>query len=441
FVKRLGNIFSLKDLGDLEYSLCIERISDDLYAYHQYLGANPSFYCDSCSDFTGGFANPMNGGWIYLDSPTNAYSYQNPYASHFDGNYPGFYLVRLGDGSVVVVTADGAAPTYRDQQTVMSRFEKNRKTSAYVSACLGRIRKHMKHFGNGGKTRGMYHHRILFDEYHFGYFGKVAMKYVHKCRNLPKQEMTGISSLQNDVLEKVVQEEEDSGNGDVECVQMEGEDEKEGISVEDQLFDISSHRNEIELQCGFDNKESFVFPTVGRDYEVLYKTENFVSKDILIAESKREENMLKDVKDGGTEIAVNKVGKMFDESSQRNKTGFMKAFRNKDASFGPLSYNSGDDGLLEIEDETDKRIGENINYVLDKCSQRVRETFEEHSIIVCDLKKGSPTLNKNFELQSEFLLRAWREKVVFMTYDDDKIVYDMRELIEKYMSATSSTGT
>ncbi|OIT36642.1 60s ribosomal protein l27a-3 [Nicotiana attenuata] len=428
---RRRTFHSSKNEYNLQRSECEQWVSDDLYAYHQYLGANPSFYRDSYNDFTGGFANPRNGGWNYLDSPTNAYFYQNTYAYHFDGNYQGFYLVRLDDGSLVAVTAAGAAPTHRDQQIVTSRFRKNRKMRAYVNACHGRIRKHMKHFGRGGKTRGMYHHRILFDKYHFGYFGKVGMKYVHKRKNLPKEEMTEISSLHNDVLEKVVQEEEDSGNGDVQCVQMEGEDEKEGILVEDQLFDISSHRNEVELQCGFDNKESFVVPNVGRDYEVLYKTKNFVSKEILISESKREENMLKDVKDGGTEIAVNKVEKMFDESSQRNKTGFMKEFRNEDVSFGPLSHNSGDDGPLEIEDEIDKSIGD---YVFDKCSQRVGETSEELPILVCDLKVV-------FELESEFLLRAWREKVVFMTYDDDKIVYVMKELIEKYMSATSSTST
>ncbi|KAK4801110.1 hypothetical protein SAY86_021597, partial [Trapa natans] len=30
---------------------------------------------------------------------------------------------------------------------------------------------------------GMHHHRILFDKYHPGYFGKVGMRYFHKLRN------------------------------------------------------------------------------------------------------------------------------------------------------------------------------------------------------------------------------------------------------------------
>ncbi|CBI14967.3 unnamed protein product, partial [Vitis vinifera] len=29
----------------------------------------------------------------------------------------------------------------------------------------------------------MHHHRILFDKYHPGYFGKVGMRYFHKLRN------------------------------------------------------------------------------------------------------------------------------------------------------------------------------------------------------------------------------------------------------------------
>ncbi|KAK2971532.1 hypothetical protein RJ640_017901 [Escallonia rubra] len=29
----------------------------------------------------------------------------------------------------------------------------------------------------------MHHHRILFDKYHLGYFGKVGMRYFHRLRN------------------------------------------------------------------------------------------------------------------------------------------------------------------------------------------------------------------------------------------------------------------
>lgn len=81
---------------NLQKSECEQWVSDDPCAYHQYPGANPCFYQDSCSDFTGGFANPTNGGWNYLNSPTNAYTYQIPYAYHFDGNYLGFLFGLVG---------------------------------------------------------------------------------------------------------------------------------------------------------------------------------------------------------------------------------------------------------------------------------------------------------------------------------------------------------
>lgn len=38
----------------------------------------------------------------------------------------------------------------------------------------GRIGKHRKHPGGRGNAGGMHHHRINFDKYHPGYFGKVS---------------------------------------------------------------------------------------------------------------------------------------------------------------------------------------------------------------------------------------------------------------------------
>nr|GEU50371.1 60S ribosomal protein L27a-3-like [Tanacetum cinerariifolium] len=34
-----------------------------------------------------------------------------------------------------------------------------------------------------GNAGGIYHHRILFDKYHPGYFGKVGMRYFHRLKN------------------------------------------------------------------------------------------------------------------------------------------------------------------------------------------------------------------------------------------------------------------
>lgn len=43
--------------------------------------------------------------------------------------------------------------------------------------------KHRKHPGGRGNAGGMHHHRINFDKYHPGYFGKVGMRNFHMNRN------------------------------------------------------------------------------------------------------------------------------------------------------------------------------------------------------------------------------------------------------------------
>uniref|UniRef100_A0ACD5YEU8 Uncharacterized protein n=1 Tax=Avena sativa TaxID=4498 RepID=A0ACD5YEU8_AVESA len=62
-------------------------------------------------------------------------------------------------------------------------LKKNRKKRGHVSAGHGRVGKHRKHPGGRGNAGGMHHHRILFDKYHPGYFGKVGMRYFHKLSN------------------------------------------------------------------------------------------------------------------------------------------------------------------------------------------------------------------------------------------------------------------
>ncbi|KAI8056816.1 putative 60S ribosomal protein L27A [Syncephalis plumigaleata] len=64
-----------------------------------------------------------------------------------------------------------------------TRFKKNRKSRGHVSAGHGRIGKHRKHPGGRGLAGGMHHHRINFDKYHPGYFGKVGMRYLRMTRN------------------------------------------------------------------------------------------------------------------------------------------------------------------------------------------------------------------------------------------------------------------
>lgn len=61
---------------------------------------------------------------------------------------------------------------------------KCRKLRGHVSHGHGRIGKHRKHPGGRGNAGGMHHHRINFDKYHPGYFGKVSVYTSPFCMNL-----------------------------------------------------------------------------------------------------------------------------------------------------------------------------------------------------------------------------------------------------------------
>merc|ERR1712083_852048 len=66
---------------------------------------------------------------------------------------------------------------------VKNRVKKTRKLRGEVSHGYGRIGKHRKHPGGRGNAGGQHHHRILFDKFHPGYFGKVGMRTFHKVPN------------------------------------------------------------------------------------------------------------------------------------------------------------------------------------------------------------------------------------------------------------------
>ena len=53
----------------------------------------------------------------------------------------------------------------------------------HVSHGRGRIGKHRKHPGGCGNAGGQHHHRINFDKYHPGYFGKVGMRSFHDIKH------------------------------------------------------------------------------------------------------------------------------------------------------------------------------------------------------------------------------------------------------------------
>ncbi|XP_049628523.1 60S ribosomal protein L27a-like [Suncus etruscus] len=62
---------------------------------------------------------------------------------------------------------------------MLSRLRKTRKLRGHVSHNHGCIVKHRKHPGGWGNAGGMHHHKINFDKFHLGYFGKVGMRHYH----------------------------------------------------------------------------------------------------------------------------------------------------------------------------------------------------------------------------------------------------------------------
>ena len=64
-----------------------------------------------------------------------------------------------------------------------TRLKKTRKLRGHVSHGHGRVGKHRKHPGGRGNAGGQHHHRINFDKYHPGYFGKVGMRDFHTHKN------------------------------------------------------------------------------------------------------------------------------------------------------------------------------------------------------------------------------------------------------------------
>jgi len=66
-----------------------------------------------------------------------------------------------------------------------ARFKKTRKMRGKVSHGQGRVGKHRKGGDRGGRglAGGQHHHRINFDKYHPGYFGKVGMRHFNKDNN------------------------------------------------------------------------------------------------------------------------------------------------------------------------------------------------------------------------------------------------------------------
>ena len=64
-----------------------------------------------------------------------------------------------------------------------TRFRKTRRMRGSSFNGYGRVGKHQKHPSGRGNAGGSHHHRINFDKYHPGYFGKCGMRHFHKKAN------------------------------------------------------------------------------------------------------------------------------------------------------------------------------------------------------------------------------------------------------------------
>nr|XP_033510802.1 60S ribosomal protein L27a-2-like [Nicotiana tomentosiformis] len=125
------------------------------------------------------------------------------------------------------------------------RFKKHTKKRGFLGACCDRIRKYKKHHGGRGNANEMKQHKIHFDKYHFGYLEKVRTRYLRKCRKLCERERAGTSSIQNDIVEEVILEDEEEDFVVFDDYPFTKIIDREKGSNEDQLFDKSPDINEI----------------------------------------------------------------------------------------------------------------------------------------------------------------------------------------------------
>ena len=64
-----------------------------------------------------------------------------------------------------------------------TRFRKTRHNRGSTFCGYGRVGKKRSHESGRGNAGGAHHHRINFDKYHPGYFGKVGMRHYHMTKN------------------------------------------------------------------------------------------------------------------------------------------------------------------------------------------------------------------------------------------------------------------
>merc|ERR1711991_749879 len=91
---------------------------------------------------------------------------------------------------------------YHQKEKMTARLKKTRKLRGHVSAGHGRIGEHRKHSGGRGNAGGQHHHRINFDKYHPGYFGKVGMRQFHLTKQRSFRPTVNIERLWSLVSEQ-----------------------------------------------------------------------------------------------------------------------------------------------------------------------------------------------------------------------------------------------
>ena len=76
-----------------------------------------------------------------------------------------------------------------------TRFRKTRHQRGSSFCGYGRVGKHKKHESGRGNAGGQHHHRLNFDKYHPGYFGKLGMRHYHKKANPTWKPSINLSNL------------------------------------------------------------------------------------------------------------------------------------------------------------------------------------------------------------------------------------------------------
>merc|ERR1711939_16429 len=66
---------------------------------------------------------------------------------------------------------------------MVARLRKLRHMRGHVSMGHGRVGRHRKHGGGRGNAGGMHHHRIQYEKYHPGYFGKKGIRQFRMKKN------------------------------------------------------------------------------------------------------------------------------------------------------------------------------------------------------------------------------------------------------------------